>query len=212
MNAPALTYALALPFISFGLVLSGHSRAQQTVIEERYAMAAVNPNKPWPPPEALLTQAGTPFSSKEGRFSIILPSGFPAFKYQKQTTPTAVGDIVLNSYNSETPRGACAVMYSDFPAATFEGRSAQKILEDGRDAALKAVNGTLEKEKSTTVQGFPALTIYWSTSNQGKSFYSRFDFVLVQPRAYQIGYISYDKNDLDKPDIQTYFKSFRLDD
>jgi hypothetical protein len=93
MKVSTLAPALVLPFISFSLVLSGHSSVQQTVLENWYETAAINTKKPKPAPETLLTQTGTPFSSKEGKFSITLSPEFPSFQYKQQTKTTTVGNI-----------------------------------------------------------------------------------------------------------------------
>ena len=84
------------------------------------------------------------------------------------------------------------------------------MLEDGRDGALRNINATLEKQNDITVQGKTGLDIYGSTNQQGKDIYVRFQFVLDKPRAYQIGYLAYKRADLDKPDVQAYFDSFRI--
>lgn len=154
--------------------------------------------------------SGLAYSDPSGRFSITLPPGFGAFKSQKQSHPTPAGPIDLNILQSENSRGAAILGYSDFPEASFAGRTPQKMLEDGRDGALRNINGTLEKQDNVTVQGRTGLSIYGSTSQAGKSVYVRFQFVLDRPRAYQIGYLAYNRADLDKPEVQSYFDSFRI--
>ena len=116
----------------------------------------------------------------------------------------------LNILQSENSQGAVALGYSDFPEASFVGRTPQKMLEDGRDGTLRNINGTLEKQENVTIQGRTGLNIYGSTNQAGKSIHVRFQFVLDKPRAYQIGDIAYNKADLDKPDVQAYFDSFRI--
>lgn len=156
-------------------------------------------------------QQGILFSSPEGRFSIRLPTGFPAFKESTSNQTTGVGDIELHTFLSVIPQGACIVGYSDFPPQTFQGRTSEKILEDGRDGALKNVNGTLEQQEHTTVQGHPALIIYSRATADGRPVFIRFHFVLVQPRAYQFGFLTYDRGSLDGLEVESYFKSFRLE-
>ena len=211
MNVSALLSELVMPPVLFGLILTGFSSPEKTVIETRYETAVADKKEPGPWAYKLLTQAQTSFPSKEGRFSITLPPAFPTFKHTQQTQPTSVGNVELHIYLSEISSGACMLGYSDFPPDSFEGRSAQKILEDGSAGSLKNLNGTLEKQESITVQGYPGLAGYGSGESDGKKFYVRFEFVLVKPRAYQIGYLAYDRTDLDKPEIQAYFKSFRVE-
>jgi hypothetical protein len=150
------------------------------------------------------------YNSTDGRFSITLPPGFSQFTSQQRTQPTAVGNVELNILQSENSRGGCLLGYSDFPEASFQGRTPQKMLEDGRDGALRNISGTLEKQENLTVQGKQGIRVYGSGSSGGQTFYVRFDFILDKPRAYQIGYLAHDRAELDKPDIQAYFDSFRL--
>jgi hypothetical protein len=159
------------------------------------------------------TSSGTTYyNSPDGRFSITLPPGFPPFTSQKTTQPTMIGPIELTILQSQTSgeTAVCVLGYSDFPEASFEGRSPQKMLEDGRDGALKNMGATLEKQENLTVQGRTAINVYGSMTEGGKQAYVRFEFVLDKPRAYQIGYLSYNRSDLDKPDVQAYYDSFRI--
>jgi hypothetical protein len=156
------------------------------------------------------TSSGITYNSDDGRFQITLPPGFSTFKSQKQNQATPAGNIELNILQTETASGACLMGFSDFPAASWVGRTPQKMMEDGRDGALRNINATLEKQEQLTVQGKDALNVYGSTASGGRSIYVRFQFVLDKPRAYQIGYLAYNRADLDKPEIQAYFDSFRL--
>jgi len=112
------------------------------------------------PKFANLAQEGVLFSSKEGRFSIRLPAGFPALKESVSNQTTDVGVVELHMFSSGNLRGACIISYSDFPPQSFHGRNAEKILEDGRDGALKSINGTLDQQEHTTIQGYPAIIVY----------------------------------------------------
>jgi hypothetical protein len=154
--------------------------------------------------------SGSPYNSTDGRFSIVLPSGYGPFQSQQKTQPTAAGPIELFILQSENSRGACVLGYSDFPEASFVGRTPKKMLEDGRDGALRNINATLEKQEDLTVQGKTGLAIYGSTKQGGKDIFVRFHFILDKPRAYQIGYLAYNRADLDKPEVQAYFDSFRI--
>lgn len=156
------------------------------------------------------TRSGATYNSDDGKFQITLPPGFSSFKPTKQSQATPAGNIELNILQTETPTGACLLGFSDFPPASWVGRTPQKMMEDGRDGALRNINATLEKQESLTVQGKDALNVYGSTFQGGRTIYVRFQFVLDKPRAYQIGYLAYNRADLDKPDVQAYFDSFRI--
>jgi len=156
------------------------------------------------------SSAGPTYNSPDGRFSLTPPSDFSEFQSQKTTQPTPAGPIELTILQTENSRGACVAGYSDFPESSFEGRTPQKMLEDGRDGALRNINGTLEKQDPINVQGRTGLAIYASAATGGRQVYVRFNFILDKPRVYQIGFLAYDRAELDKPDVQAYFDSFRL--
>jgi hypothetical protein len=161
-------------------------------------------------PGATPTSSGLTYNSPDGRFSVVLPPGFSAFTSQQKTQPTAAGPIELYILQSENSRGACVLGYSDFPEGSFVGRTPKKMLEDGRDGALRNINATLEKQEDLTVQGKTGLSIYGSTSQAGKNIFVRFHFIIDKPRVYQVGYLAYNRADLDKPDVEAYFDSFRM--
>lgn len=156
------------------------------------------------------TASGLVYNSPDGRFSITLPPGFSEFKSQTTKQPTLAGDIELTILQTENTRGGCMVGFSDFPEASFQGRTPQKMLEDGRDGALRNIGGTLEKQENITVQGKTGISIYGSGTSGSRTYYVRFNFILDKPRAYQVGFLAYDRAELDKPDINEYLKSFTL--
>ncbi len=156
------------------------------------------------------TASGQMYNDPNGRFSVTLPSDYPAFKSTKQTQPTLAGPVELNMLLSEKPTGAFIVGYSDFPESAFEGRTPKKMLEDGRDGSLRNINATLEKQEDLTVQGRTGLAVYGSASSGGKPYYVRFNFILDKPRAYQVGYLAYNRADLDTPAVQSFFDSFKM--
>lgn len=155
-------------------------------------------------------KSSSTYDSPDRRFSLTLPQGFSEFQSQKTTQTTPAGPIELNILQSENSRGVCIAGFSDFPEASFMGRTPQKMLEDGRDGALRNINGTLEKQENINVQGRTGLAVYASANSEGRQVFVRFDFVLDKPRIYQIGFLGYDRAELDKPDVQAYFDSFHL--
>jgi hypothetical protein len=156
------------------------------------------------------TASGKTYNDPGGRFSVALPASYPDFKSSKQTQPTLAGPVELNMLLSEKLEGAFIVGYSDFPEAAFEGRTPKKMLEDGRDGSLKNINATLEKQQDLSVQGRTGIAVYGSASTGGKPYYVRFNFILDKPRAYQVGYLAYNRADLDKPEVQAFFDSFKM--
>jgi hypothetical protein len=213
--SPPLKKKSPLPWIALGaLVLIGAIAGIYFATRgSSSTTASGGPPSPQSPPGKTYsssTGSGVTYNDPDGKYSITLPAGFSPFTAQKQTQQTLAGPIDLNILQSETPSGACVLGYSDFPEASFVGRTPKKMLEDGRDGALKNINATLEKQEDLTVQGKTGLAVYGSTNSSGRSIYVRFHFILDKPRAYQIGYLAYNRADLDKPETQAYFDSFRI--
>lgn len=154
--------------------------------------------------------SGTVYNSTDGRFGITLPPGYSTFTSQTNTQATAAGPIELTILQSENSQGGCFLGFSDFPDAAFVGRTPKKMLEDGRDGALRNMKATLEKQNDITVQGKTGIDIFGSTVQAGKDIFVRFQFIVDKPRLYQIGYLAYKRADLDKPEVQAYFDSFRI--
>ena len=200
--------ALVLVAAVVGIILA--TRGSSETATNNSGTTSSPTSSPGRKPSTPTTASGLAYNSPDGRFSISLPPGFGAFKSQKTTSPTPAGPIELNIMQSENTQGACVLGYSDFPEASFVGRTPKKMLEDGRDGALKNINATLEKQNDITVQGKTGLDIYGSTVQSGKNIYVRFQFILDKPRAYQIGYLAYNRADLDKPEVQAYYDSFRM--
>lgn len=192
--------------LTFTLVSSGRSSTQPTNRAHHTNLEAANTQQ-------LKAPSGKTLHSAAGRFRITLPAELPAFKLTETIQKTSVGDIKLHMYLSEIPGAACMISYSDFPPASFNGRTAQEMLEDGRDGAFKNVHATRDKQENLVVQGNPAISVYGSGSfASGQPFNLHFYFVLVRPRAYQIGCVTSDQAGLGNLKIQTYLNSFRLDD
>jgi hypothetical protein len=198
----------ALVLIGAGLGIYFATRSSSSTTTSNGGVTTASPT--YSPGRTPTTASGSTYNSTDGRFGITLPPGFGPFTSQQKTQPTAAGPIELFILQSENTQGACVLGYSDFPEASFVGRTPKKMLEDGRDGALRNINATQEKQEDLTVQGKTGLAIYGSTNQGGKNIYVRFHFVLDKPRAYQIGYLAYNRADLDKPEVQAYFDSFRI--
>jgi hypothetical protein len=154
------------------------------------------------------------FRSEEGRFSITLPAGFSEPSESVSPMPTAGGDVDLKMYSATALSGNSAAM---FAFANMEGKLEMEghetaMLDGARDNVLKAMNGTLIKEKQITIDGHPGRSLVLSMKQPGvPKLYSRIDMYMVDPIMYQVMYVSDKKASLDSKAITSYFKSFRLE-
>jgi hypothetical protein len=153
---------------------------------------------------------GPEITAKDEKFSITMPEGFDTPKRSVEPLETDAGKIDMISYLTSNERGACMVMYGSFPESVFEGKTTEKILDDARDSAMAKMGAKLDKQEDFKVDGYPARSCYYSGSAQGTPFLSRFDYILVKPALYQVAFVGTSKEEVDKPDVQGYFKSFKL--
>lgn len=156
------------------------------------------------------SSAGVVVNSQEGKFSLILPSGFTNPAAEMVPVATDVGPLTMTTYLSESPRGLVMFSFLDYPASVFETRSVAQMLDGGREGALQSMNATLEKQEDFTFEGNQGRSIYFNLDDQGEKAYGRIDYLVVKPRLYQLGYLSHDQAEMAKPDVAGYFKSFQL--
>lgn len=105
------------------------------------------------------------YKSDLGRFSVEGP-GQP--KIQKTKVPTQAGviDYHIFMFMDKSPacggalRG-CVMMasYADYPAAVIKKSDPEKILDGGRNGAVRKVKGKLVSEKKIKLAGFPGRDI-----------------------------------------------------
>lgn len=160
--------------------------------------------------EAIERASGPRFDAEDGRFGISLPAGFDAFREKRETQTSPVGRVESHYLNSQNARGLCMLEYHDMPGAVFEGRDMREALEDTRDEMLKRMNAATDREEKITVQGHPGLSVRGFNVANEQTGYFRFDYVVVPPRLYRVGFVSRGREELDKPDIEAFFESFRL--
>lgn len=86
-----------------------------------------------------------PYESKAGKFTAKFP-GKP--KETVNEVPTAVGNIKAYFIMHESPTGAYAVSYSDYPKGHVERAGLDNVLKGAREGAAKNVKGTLKSHKA----------------------------------------------------------------
>ena len=157
-----------------------------------------------------VVDANNTLSSKLGRFSVVLPTGFGPFTFVNPPKTTAE-DPQINQYSSDSSRGTWMIAYYDISAQVMAAKTTQQILNEGRDGAVKGVTGAvLKRDDAVTVDGFPAKSFYVEIPNSGKPIYARFVYILSKSRVYNCLFLSTDEAELYKPDVKKYFDSFHI--
>src|SRR5260221_11092680 len=127
-------------------------------------------------------QTGSPFTSKEGRFTAVAPAGFDKFEFKKNDDATASDGVTINQYSMDLGRGTCMMAYFDVPDSVFQSKSVQKILEDGRDGAVNKAKAVLDDQENITLDGYPGLSMNAHITSDKFVIYARVIFVLAKPR------------------------------
>ena len=156
------------------------------------------------------TKSGLEVQSPSGHFTVALPPDFPAPEADTQHIVSEGDSITMFTYISETKRGICFFGSNEYSSRTFARQSANDMLDNAQNAALKQWNGQLIDRKLFEKNGAKGMSYWFNTTMDGKDFYGRFDCLLSRPRMYQVGFLSFDKSELYNPDIQHYFSSMSI--
>lgn len=152
-------------------------------------------------------QAGwTTFSSREGGFSVLLPS--PPTE-QRQTVNTVAGPIEAYFFvvdRQKQDRFVYTVAYSDYPDAVVEKRDPGAILDGARDGAVKNVRGRLLSELSLSLGGHPGREINIAVEG---THTIRARLYLVNNRLYQVSVLAPSEK-LGSKNVGQFLDSFTL--
>ena len=148
---------------------------------------------------------GVDFTSKEGKFSVTLPS---KPKEQSNKIPTDAGEVDAHMFLVDLKDRAYLVSYNDYKAGSV-GANTEKVLGGVVDGSARGVKGKLVKDEKITLgeKKYPGHDITIELpGNQG--FY-RAKVYLVGDRLYQVVALGPDEFIKSKP-VEEYFKSFKL--
>lgn len=152
--------------------------------------------------------AGEKLESDAGRFNVQFPDGFPTAKEDTKDVPTKIGTLKMHTFLTELSDAACMIAYSDYPEEAFKGADIDALLDSARNGALNNVHGTMETEEKIEMNGHPGRSIIFTGNSGGTTIHGRFDYYLVKPRLYQIGYMALSKEKVAESGVMAYFKSF----
>lgn len=155
---------------------------------------------------------GKKLASEAGRFSVQFPGGFPDAKESSQNVSTKIGDLTMYTYLTEMDSAACMVAYSDYPDKAFEGADIDALLDSARNGALNNVKGTMESEEKIELNGHPGRSVIFTGNSGGTTIHGRFDYYLIKPRLYQVGFMSLSRDKVADPGVMAYFKSFGVNE
>jgi hypothetical protein len=150
-------------------------------------------------------QSWQKFTAKDSGFTVTVP-GTP--KYEKQTTQTKVGPLVLHNYSVSQQNDTVAYMVSrtDYPPALLKANTPQKLLELARDGQINSLQGKVSRETKLKVSGHPALELHFKSA-RGLTGHTR--LVMVKARLYQVLGLATNAN-APKAELGRFVTSFAL--
>jgi hypothetical protein len=151
---------------------------------------------------------GDKLISYDGGFEVTLPSGFSAI--QKEISGEGEGDNQkMIMFTSSAEIGACLISFNQYNAAIFDSKTVDEMLKGAIEGYLKD-GSKLISSKDVTLNGFQGKSVKFESTGKDGNFFNRFDCYIVRPYMLQVAFVGYKKEDIDKKEIQDYFKSFYI--
>jgi len=146
------------------------------------------------------------YVSPEGGFSVKMPA---EPKAQKIILDTEVGRTYLNIYilNRKDDEFVYSIGYVDYPASLFQLKKADKILDDGRDGAVRNIKGKLISESKIAIDKNPGREVTIESTIGDAVLKAK--FFLVGQRMYQL-MVTTSKKMSNSYQIKKFLDSFEL--
>jgi hypothetical protein len=152
--------------------------------------------------------AGLYIVSPEGNFEAVFPAGFGSFK-KSVTTEGKESSQKLNIFTMENERGACLISYNEYDPETIGNKSVDQMLKETTQSYIKN-NAKLLSSKNIKLGSYKGKSVTLASKGADGNFFERFDVYVINSRLYQVGFVGYTKEEMSKPDILDYFKSFNI--
>lgn len=194
---------LLLPVVVF--IMAACSKENDAIATERDSTAAT-------PADTMQPPRGVELASIAGRFSIIMPTGFSNPREGALPLVTAEDTTMMTAFTAVRDTStAFIIAYTDVRKGDVAIDQGQ-VFDVARDATLRNIGGTLERQESRTLNGHPGRSIFFSGRLDGTAYHGRADYYLALPRLYQIYYISSDGTGVSSPEVESAFRSFTIQD
>jgi len=178
---PSLAAALVVVGLIAFLVVKALVPPLQVLPRETLASMLVAPPPPPPPPPPPDTAGGLqPYTSTDGRFSVLFP-GSPK-RNDQQVALSASDSITIHQFEFDDNNLSYLVMYNDYPAK-YVIAEPQPILESIRDRSIESLKATLTNDGPVDLNGVPGRAFEFT--NKDGSTYVVHDFLNGQ-RLYQV--------------------------
>jgi len=143
-----------------------------------------------------------PFSSPDGSFSVL----FPNSPTEHKQTIGGINTLMYLSVDDDATE--YAVAFADYPEANIKQLTPDKIFDAGRDNLIAAEHGTLIKQSTITLEGYPGRAI---TVAMPDGLITTGRLYLIKNRVYQL--LAETKRIKENAErIESFLDSFKLAD
>lgn len=154
---------------------------------------------------------GVEIVSEQGGFRVRMPVGFSNPREGRQPLIAGSDTSWMISYTAVRDTStAFIVAYTQVQQSTQVDPA--QVFDMAREATLRNINGTLERQESRTLQGYAGRSMYYTGMLDSTKYYGRADFYLAMPKLYQIYYVSREPGGASSPAVSAAFASFHLRD
>jgi hypothetical protein len=143
------------------------------------------------------------YRSDKGNFKVLLPD---QPKEQISTQQTAAGEVKTTINMVEAGDVAVGVGYNDLPPDAVRDQDSTVLLENGRDGAVKNINGKLISDKLVALGAYPGLE-FSAEVQQDYRYLAR--IYLIKDRLYQLVFLA-PQDQIDDATVARFFDSFEL--
>ena len=165
-----------------------------------------------PRPDTVAAPRGVELLSSAGRFRILMPAGFSNPREGQLPLVTGEDTTLMTSFTAVRDTStAFIIAYTDVQQGEAPVNQGE-IFDVARDATLRNIGGTLERQESRELNGHPGRSIFFTGTLDGTSYYGRADYYLALPRLYQIYYIASDRGSVTSAEVESSFRSFAIQD
>jgi hypothetical protein len=146
-------------------------------------------------------------TSAPHKFSISFPP--PYHKPEEEKTSHGLNSLTM--WLATGKNGALGVSVVVYPEEMFKSTTPSGLLQEVHYAAVRNLEGKVEKQEELLFEGHPALrSIVDHHERKGQPGYSRFELILVPPRLYTIRTSDTHRANLENPSLKAFAESFRL--
>lgn len=149
-----------------------------------------------------------------GDFEVRFPVGYLEPKAQRQAQNTSDGKFTFRMYLAKTATNdrTCMFGWNTYPGRELHRAHAPTLLSQSVFNARREMEGEIVEEIDFTYRGHPGRRAWIFKEDGEEPTYTRYEYLIVPPRLFQMGYLAKSREAIDAPEVDLYFNSFVLNE